>query len=179
MGLIIIFVESCKIPYAVAVWYCSFCFCVCVTAQPTWLVHIVFSVLHPAWGNPYAPSRFLFFFQAEDGIRDFWRWLEFRRVLFRSILHLKSNSAPEWYWSTLRSKMVALISSSSSGIPFASRIEKEEIVRFFQSVTYALNLAVNFPNFKRYPASKLVISSLRSEERRVGKECRCRWEGWR
>eukprot|EP01043_Picozoa_sp_COSAG02_P119462 COSAG02_NODE_56129_length_287_cov_0.648936_1_plen_70_part_10 len=23
------------------------------------------------------------FFQAEDGIRDFWMWLEFRRVLFR------------------------------------------------------------------------------------------------
>ena len=31
---------------------------------------------------------FFFFFQAEDGIRDVRTWLEFRRVLFRSILDI-------------------------------------------------------------------------------------------
>ena len=39
---------------------------------------------------------FVFFFQAEDGIRDCWLWLEFRRVLFRSTAVLAEyQKAPE------------------------------------------------------------------------------------
>ena len=42
---------------------------------------------------------FVFFFQAEDGIRDRFTWLEFRRVLFRS--HDDFNQAI-WNTSELR-----------------------------------------------------------------------------
>ena len=40
---------------------------------------------------------FCFFFQAEDGIRDRDGWLEFRRVLFRSML----NYFPVFPWSNM------------------------------------------------------------------------------
>src|ERR1051325_10151672 len=40
------------------------------------------------WGIPQGNLRYhpIFFLQAEDGIRDYVRLLEFRRVLFRSVL---------------------------------------------------------------------------------------------
>ena len=38
---------------------------------------------------PHNYCVFVFFFQAEDGIRDVRTWLEFRRVLFRSVAEIK------------------------------------------------------------------------------------------
>ena len=43
---------------------------------------------------------FFFFFQAEDGIRDRFTWLEFRRVLFRSVIgqsRYPPLMQPMWY----------------------------------------------------------------------------------
>ena len=62
---------------------------------------------------------FFFFFQAEDGIRDVRTWLEFRRVLFRSIqtiLHISQSS--EFYLQMVDPMTVkTLLCSMASNIP--------------------------------------------------------------
>ena len=98
-----------------------------------------------------------FFFQAEDGIRDRFTWLEFRRVLFRSHYDqyiLSCLVASTRNWSGNRQRPV-----SYTHLDVYKR----------QTVFCAMN---DFGN--RFQPKPLFMSS-RSEERRVGKECRSRW----
>src|SRR5205807_6556695 len=82
-------------------------------------------------------SCFVFFFQAEDGIRDY-KVTEFRRVLFRSARYARTMAAaPATLLRAYRARMPA------SG--------------------------------RRWKTSPTGSTSPRSEERRVGKECRARW----
>src|SRR5438874_3307201 len=89
----------------------------------------------------------LFFFQAEDGIRDLYV-TEFRRVLFRSV-------------SPLRLEQPGGCPSGETCHPRIWRGVKEA-----GSFTFATGDKVAVKN----------TVTLRSEERRVGKECRSRWE---
>ena len=44
---------------------------------------------------------FFFFFQAEDGIRDVRTWLEFRRVLFRSVIETYRSASVCFYYRSV------------------------------------------------------------------------------
>src|SRR5688500_20083194 len=89
-----------------------------------------------------------FFFQAEDGIRDY-------KVtgVQTCALPISMPPAPIWpnsmYWPTFCSKLVAFRGTAS---------------KHSESGTSSI-VGCNFAT----------QSSARSEERRVGKECRCRW----
>src|SRR5207253_6927847 len=95
----------------------------------------------------------IFFFQAEDGIRD-GHVTEFRRVLFRSYqqaIDLTPNN------TDLKLDLADLY------------VRKGEFAQ-------ALSTLETIPP-DRFPVSGIPLkaASLRSEERRVGKECRYRW----
>src|SRR5206468_9238674 len=92
---------------------------------------------------------FFFFFQAEDGIRDLIV-TEFRRVLFRSQR-----------------------SSGSQGTFIVPALTGPERRLSNQSACLGLTWS-RVGKFLAFPAK-----DSRSEERRVGKECRSRWGGCR
>src|SRR5438270_1680734 len=103
------------------------------------------------------PSWFFFFFQAEDGIRDL-TVTGFRRVLFRSRTPRADpiNAA------------LALegVRGLTSGLPDVVR-DPQDLNAREQTLYGAYLAAVAFAS---------AGSGLhRSEERRVGKECGCRW----
>src|SRR5690606_40327954 len=91
-----------------------------------------------------------FFFQAEDGIRDF------------HVTGVQTCALPIW------SRTTSAIETRSPELIFASYswARRDHMVR----LTFGLP-------FRVASASCIVLSdeSLRSEERRVGKECRSRW----
>src|SRR5690606_40778697 len=89
-------------------------------------------------------SFFFFFFQAEDGIRDF-HVTGVRRVLFRSSRELSSRDSAG-YWITLDC--------------LSQRVLTLQLCNGSPLVFWKLDDGT---------------PHLRSEERRVGKECRSRW----
>src|SRR5256885_9422519 len=89
-----------------------------------------------------------FFFQAEDGIRDY-KVMEFRRVLFRSHSCLKK--------------------SCECGLPLRTGLLLRQHLRNFPAPDNRRVAA------RSEAAKSLCLAGPRSEERRVGKECRSRW----
>src|SRR5699024_11552023 len=89
-----------------------------------------------------------FFFQAEDGIRD------------RNVTGVQTCALP-----------ILIISSPSTGIRFFSGIGT------FITKSLAFVYTVTPIMFNAFSSDSLISSLdfVRSEERRVGKECRCRW----
>src|SRR5690554_7427605 len=113
-------------------------------------------------GGRAAPTRgrpplYSFFFQAEDGIRDA-DVTEFRRVLFRSQVYLERVL----------------------GIGYLD-VQLKIQVHFVMLVITASIFAIGvmlfiYDFFRQAPRFEPVDENeLRSEERRVGKECRSRW----
>src|SRR3989440_5261852 len=98
-------------------------------------------------------SRFLFFFQAEDGIRD-----------------LIVTGVQTWCSSDLPPHILA-----RRGIARTFQIAQP-----FAGLSVAENIAVGAHLSRRSRAAALaaaqeIAGAVRSEERRVGKECRSRW----
>src|SRR5256886_7000713 len=105
--------------------------------------------------EPFACGSLLFFFKQKTAY-DITRSLEFRRVLFRSNSELSSAPAAESsrsYYSA--AKFLAAPAPNSLPAQYSATIPSSPLP------------APSFP-----PQSSSV---LRSEERRVGKECRSRW----
>src|SRR5207249_6747181 len=95
---------------------------------------------------------FFFFFQAEDGIRD-RNVTGVRRVLFRSINVLRSASATR---ASVNPRLNCVCTDS-------------------MSCSVLCPLVISWLIW--FSCSSVVsLASTRSEERRVGKECRSRWE---
>ena len=140
------------------------------------------------WHRRHMLLGAIFFFQAEDGIRDRDGWLEFRRVLFRSPLLIlpisRCGSAPLFI-------LPGALCGSASAF-YIDQFSLRQRPRFL----YCPFLVAAAPRFSYCPflvaaaprffcpifvaaASlhfMLPISRCgRSEERRVGKECRSRW----
>src|ERR1051326_8269836 len=61
-------------------------------------------------------SQLFFFFQTEDGIRDKGMYLEFRRVLFRSLRALASSPMawPPYFTTTISSSYCCMCGSAST-----------------------------------------------------------------
>src|SRR3712207_6982513 len=93
-----------------------------------------------------------FFFQAEDGIRDIGV-LEFKRVLFRSPGTGKTTVA----------RLLAQIYRTLGVVPKGHLVETD---RSGLVAGYIGQTALKV---------KEIVGQARSEERRVGKECRSRW----
>src|SRR3712207_9203734 len=102
----------------------------------------------------------IFFFQAEDGIRDIGV-TEFRRVLFRSTIWF-----PETALAELPDDLLSFL------------LFPVDHPEFFDSVVMDQADRVREIQVKQPGATSHWIwgaFKLRSEERRVGKECRSRW----
>src|SRR2546430_6145509 len=96
-------------------------------------------------------SEVLFFFQAEDGIRDL------------TVTGVQTCALPIYYESRL---------SEIYG-PMMTGIKKRQMPdpEYYKNILVATYLA-----YRPLSLSELtIIAGLRSEERRVGKECRSRW----
>src|SRR5256886_13976621 len=103
---------------------------------------------------------FFFFFQAEDGIRDLT--VKFRRVLFRSVATKvvgtpDGATAPFYRIAELHFPSMEVLQAAAASAPAQ------------KAVAHAVSISTGGkPVF-------LVAEEERSEERRVGKECRSRW----
>src|SRR5207248_4523215 len=91
-------------------------------------------------------SFFFFFFQAEDGIRD------------RTVTGVQTCALPiSWYW-------LALLPTTLHRLARCSR----------EIISPAVIRILSRSAISKGGCSRVGIKD-RSEERRVGKECRCRW----
>src|SRR5690606_40046677 len=92
--------------------------------------------------------------------------LEFRRVLFRSLIQKIKDD----YWRNQKSEQIKNIILACSGLYL-------EVVSSSEHVTKSAKFDLNFEatNRSNVKITLKEISFLRSEERRVGKECRCPW----
>src|SRR3989440_6496607 len=97
-------------------------------------------------------SEFLFFFQAEDGIRDL------------IVTGVQTCALPIWI-GTPAPATAASINGASRPISTSPRAERS---------TALLSGEKSCP-LPSPPAMRTSFASPRSEERRVGKECRSRW----
>src|SRR2546423_3088094 len=89
------------------------------------------------------------FFQAEDGIRD------------KLVTGVQTCALPIWFSPT-----------------FAGRIMYERTTKRVLSLPHIIrpaNVGENRGELKQNPCGRCATSRPRSEERRVGKECRSRW----
>src|SRR5438093_2061341 len=130
----------CDVTLIVVGVHTRFCYCCC-----GWLVH---------W-------TFFFFFQAEDGIRD---W---------SVTGVQTCALPISV-NGVGPKVALAVVSGSSPAELRRAIAREDAARF-QAI----------PGIGKKTAERIVlelksvvvadVTALRSEERRVGKECRSRW----
>src|SRR2546430_9234667 len=103
--------------------------------------------------NPYTHTNFcLFFFQAEDGIRDLT--VTGVQTCALPILLKISCSIPSLIWNAFASHISIMRSTFTNTRP--------------ESLLLWRYRSACFPNSRE-------ASRLRSEERRVGKECRSRW----
>src|SRR2546422_11283234 len=57
----------------------------------------------------------------------------------------------------------------------AKRHALEQVATYLESVTVVTNLDVTSDEIRAYTAGLILVLDQRSEERRVGKECRSRW----
>src|SRR5699024_11450849 len=99
----------------------------------------------------YVSLVFYFFFQAEDGIRD------------RNVTGVQTCALPIFY----------LVIESIYGIRYDFRMPA---ILSIATVVVTLRISRTDAAESLGKASLIVIQLVRSEERRVGKECRCRWE---
>src|SRR2546421_8952150 len=90
-----------------------------------------------------------FFFQAEDGIRDL------------IVTGVQTCALP-------------ISRRPSFGIPFTSSLGTHVCPRLHRRHN-RIHCAVCIPRWSPWPGSSFALADLRSEERRVGKECRSRW----
>src|SRR5207248_7774644 len=97
-----------------------------------------------------------FFFQAEDGIRD------------RTVTGVQTCALPIYQFEKLATLMIGVHVLAIAGVPFsflgafalARRLDSPGRLALIGLVIYSVGL---------------IAVTIRSEERRVGKECRSRW----
>src|SRR5207249_9157777 len=101
---------------------------------------------------------YCFFFQAEDGIRD------------RNVTGVQTCALPIFHGTVSRTRALLIVQPNT---------EMWRVLRLMGGARGRVPLA--YPRPPRFRASARhtdVPRVFRSEERRVGKECRCRWWGW-
>src|SRR5436189_4265954 len=111
-----------------------------------------FSVTHSTASQTSASCLFLFFFQAEDGIRD------------TSVTGVQTCALP-----------ISLVEGRRLERFVAGVLEREEALK--ASAFDKSGLTRSKRRLQDALVDRLDMNPMRSEERRVGKECRARW--WR
>ena len=91
------------------------------------------------WGGGVGGGCVFFFFQAEDGIRDVRTWLEFRRVLFRSL-----ENDCDFDWTLQIANYLRCKINANSSNSFQLLTERENISKAFSAITANRNRRICF-----------------------------------
>src|SRR3712207_9051191 len=105
---------------------------------------------------------FFFFFQAEDGIRDYWRdW--------------SSDVCSSDLMQFVKQQVSDLSGGNKQKVVLARWLGKNSDILVLDSPTRGIDVKVKQAIYALVQDLKKEGRSIRSEERRVGKECRSRW----